>query len=74
MSGQEQVDLAAKKVSKRRRQKRLSIWQIIANVFKEAGEKGKKVNRNNVYAQHGISTGNPEFHPRRGKFKGYMRG
>ena len=54
--------------SKRRRPIRLSIWQIIANIFVQAEKDGKKVN-----ARHGVSIGNPEYHPKRGKFKGYMR-
>ena len=56
-----------------RRKKPLTLWERIARIFKDASEEGKKVNRNNVYARHGIGTGNPMYTSRRGKLKGYMR-
>lgn len=52
---------------------KIGFFARIAALIAEATEGGKSVNKNNIYARHGVGIGNPIFTPKRTKFKGYMR-
>ena len=52
---------------------KIGFFASILALITGAQDEGKSVNKNKVYAQHGIGTGNPIYTPKRGKFKGYMR-
>jgi hypothetical protein len=52
---------------------KVGFFAKVLAIITGANEAGEKVNKNKVYAQFGIGTGNPIYTPKRTKFKGYMR-
>lgn len=51
----------------------VKLFTAIAAMFASAKADGKKVNKNKVYAQHGIGVGSQIYSPPRKKLKGWQK-